>query len=55
MKQFACGDVIPGCETTFTGASTIDILRQVVAHAVEVHGTDDVKEALVNAVTSDDR
>ena len=53
MKQFACGDVIPGCEVTFTGESVKDILEQVVAHAAEAHGLSDLRQALIDAVTPD--
>lgn len=52
MKQFACGDVVPGCGATFTGESEQDILQQVAVHAADAHGITDVGPELVDAVTA---
>lgn len=38
MKQFACGDVVPGCDAEFHGADEAAILADVAVHAVEDHG-----------------
>jgi len=38
MKRFACGDIIPGCDATFTAADDAGILAQTRRHAVEDHG-----------------
>ncbi|MGY1752219.1 DUF1059 domain-containing protein [Blastococcus sp. SYSU D01042] len=38
MKRFACGDIIPGCDATFTAADDAGILAQTRRHAVEGHG-----------------
>ncbi|MGY1813909.1 DUF1059 domain-containing protein [Blastococcus sp. SYSU D00820] len=38
MKTFACGDIIPGCDATFTAADEAGILAQTRRHAVEAHG-----------------
>jgi predicted small metal-binding protein len=38
MKRFACGDIIPGCGTTFTAPDDDGILTQTRRHAVEAHG-----------------
>ncbi|MCA0144945.1 DUF1059 domain-containing protein [Blastococcus sp. LR1] len=38
MKHFACGDIIPGCDATFTAADDDGILVQTRAHAVDAHG-----------------
>ncbi|CAN5806305.1 hypothetical protein BH24ACT15_BH24ACT15_27140 [soil metagenome] len=38
MKHFSCGDVVPGCQATFTGSTDDDVMQQVVAHAEEDHG-----------------
>ncbi|NEK84199.1 DUF1059 domain-containing protein [Blastococcus saxobsidens] len=38
MKSFACGDIIPGCDATFTAADDEGILVQTRRHAVESHG-----------------
>lgn len=52
MKQFACGDVVPGCDARFVGASDDDILSQVAAHAASAHGLTDVSPELVDQVRS---
>jgi predicted small metal-binding protein len=38
MKRFACGDIIPGCESTFTAPDVDGILAQTRRHAVQAHG-----------------
>ena len=52
MKTFACGDVVPGCTTTFTGPDDDAVLAQVAAHAAADHGLTDVSPELVAAVRS---
>ena len=42
MKQFRCGDVVPGCETTIQAESEDQILEQVAEHARDEHGMDEV-------------
>lgn len=49
MKRFRCGDVVPGCESTFTGTEG-DILAAVGAHARHDHGMAAVGPDLVAAV-----
>lgn len=50
MKQFACGDVVPGCDATFAASGDDQILAEVAAHASEVHGLDTVPPELVEQV-----
>jgi predicted small metal-binding protein len=38
VKRFACGDIIPGCESTFSAPDDAGILAQTRRHAVEAHG-----------------
>lgn len=38
VKEFSCGDVVPGCTATFTAQSESDIIVQVEAHARTDHG-----------------
>lgn len=52
MKQFACGDVVPGCDARFVGASEDDILGQVASHAASAHGLTDISTELVDRVRS---
>jgi predicted small metal-binding protein len=50
MKAFACGDVVPGCTTTFTGPDDDAVLTQVAAHATADHGLGTVPPELVEQV-----
>lgn len=50
MKEFACGDVVPGCRAKFHGASNDEILKQVAEHAHADHGMSDVPAEVVSAV-----
>ncbi len=52
MKQFSCGDVVPGCKSSFQGASEDEILGQVAKHAREDHGMTDIPASLVDHVRS---
>jgi predicted small metal-binding protein len=50
MKQFACGDVVPGCDATFTCETDDEILALVGDHAVSDHGITDISDELVTQV-----
>ncbi|MEK6398188.1 MAG: DUF1059 domain-containing protein [Terriglobus sp.] len=50
MKEFHCGDVVPGCKKVFREATEQDILVQVAAHAQQDHGMTDIPAALVEQV-----
>jgi predicted small metal-binding protein len=50
MKQFSCGDVVPGCSRTFTAASEQDILTAVATHAHDDHGLVEIPASLVEQV-----
>lgn len=50
MKQFACGDVVPGCDAVFVGADDAVILGQVAGHASADHGLVEISDELVGAV-----
>jgi predicted small metal-binding protein len=50
MKQFSCGDVVPGCRRTFRGADDAAILTAVAAHAHDDHGLTEIPAALVDQV-----
>ncbi len=52
MKQFTCGDVVPGCQATFTGDSDDAIVGQVAAHAREAHGMAEVPDEVEADVRS---
>ena len=42
MKEFICGDLVPGCETVIRSESEDEIFEQVAVHAREEHGMDEV-------------
>jgi len=42
MKQFKCGDIVPGCETKITAESEDEVLEHVLVHARDDHGMDEV-------------
>lgn len=50
MKQFSCGDVVPGCTAQFHGEANDDILAQVAEHARVDHGMDSVPDEVVQRV-----
>lgn len=52
MKQFSCGDVVPGCSRTFRGTSERAILSAVAAHAGADHGLMELPDSLVRQVRS---
>ena len=52
MKAFACGDVIPGCNASFTASDEDGIFGQIGPHALEAHGVAEPTPELVAAVRS---
>lgn len=42
VKEFNCGELVPGCEAVFHGESDQEILDQVAVHAREQHAMDEV-------------
>jgi predicted small metal-binding protein len=52
MKRFSCSDVVPDCDATFEAPDEEGILRQVIVHAREVHGMDEVPPELTDAVVA---
>lgn len=49
MKQFACGDVIPGCVRVFRGPEE-QVLAEVAEHARADHGLLIIPDTLVTRV-----
>jgi predicted small metal-binding protein len=47
MKQFACGDIVPGCTEQYQLPSEEAILAAVARHARDVHGLDDIPEDMI--------
>ncbi|MGY2126901.1 DUF1059 domain-containing protein [Blastococcus sp. SYSU DS0617] len=52
MKRFACGDVIPGCNATFTAADEDGIFAQCMPHGAAEHGITEVTPELQATVRS---
>jgi predicted small metal-binding protein len=50
MKQFCCGDVVPGCTARFRGASDQEILTAVAEHAQRDHGMTEIPASVVTLV-----
>jgi predicted small metal-binding protein len=50
MKEFRCGELVPGCAATFEGATDDEILAQVRDHARDEHGMDEVPPEVVDKV-----
>ena len=50
MKEFRCGEIVPGCDARFEGASEEEILEQVAVHAREEHGMDEVPPDVADSV-----
>ncbi|MDQ3308394.1 MAG: DUF1059 domain-containing protein [Actinomycetota bacterium] len=52
--ELACGDVMPGCDATFSAESEDELLAEVGPHAAEAHGiteiTPDVLESVKGAI-----
>src|SRR5690606_35271906 len=55
MKQFSCGDVVPGCTAKFTADTEQDLLGEIAAHAKHGHGITDLTPELVSAVRNEIR
>ena len=52
MKQFACGDIVPGCPEEYRRDSDEAILAVVAEHAREVHGLDEIPDDMIAEVRS---
>ncbi len=49
VYEFACGDVMDGCDAVFRGTRD-DIMVHVVEHANEAHGIEQVTPEVASAV-----
>ena len=52
MKEFRCGDVVPGCTAQFKAEDDAGILTQVAQHAQRDHGMSTIPDALIDHVRS---
>jgi predicted small metal-binding protein len=52
MKQFRCGDVVPGCPHVMRGEREEELFEQISSHAREAHGMDEVPPEVVDTIRS---
>jgi len=52
MKQFRCGDVVPGCQWVTRSEDEQEMLERIGAHAREEHGMDEVPPEVVDEIHS---
>ena len=50
MKQFKCGDVVPGCQWVARSEDEQELFEEIHAHAREEHGMDEVPPEVVDAI-----
>jgi predicted small metal-binding protein len=50
VKSFACGDVVPGCESRWVCSTEDEILVSVASHAAAAHGLTELSPELVHSV-----
>ena len=50
MKQFKCGDVVPGCEWVTRNEDETSCSRRSTSHARDAHGMDEVPPEVVDAI-----
>lgn len=50
MKQFCCGDVVPGCKATFRAETEQDLFAKIAVHAKNDHGLLEIPAALIAQV-----
>lgn len=50
MREFRCGEIVPGCDAAFRGQTDDEILERVEVHAREEHGMDKVPPEVVDTI-----
>ncbi|MGV3564970.1 MAG: DUF1059 domain-containing protein [Nocardioides sp.] len=50
--QLACGDVMPGCPTTFSESSRDALMSAVAGHAAQEHGITEITPEVAEAVSA---
>jgi predicted small metal-binding protein len=50
MKEFRCGELVPGCGAAFHGDSDHEILQQITVHARDEHGMPEVPDEVVDTI-----
>ena len=50
MKQFSCGDVVPGCTWVVQRDAEEELWPEISSHAHEAHGMDEVPPDVVDMI-----
>ena len=50
MKQFNCGEVVPGCQWVARGEAEEELWVEISSHARDAHGMDEVPPEVVDAI-----
>lgn len=50
MKQFACANVVDGCDGVVTGETEDEVMVAVGQHAADAHGITDISDDLAQQV-----
>jgi predicted small metal-binding protein len=50
MREFRCGEIVPGCAAAFQGETDDEILERVEVHAREEHGMDRIPVEVVDTI-----
>jgi predicted small metal-binding protein len=50
MKQFKCGDVVPGCQWVTRSEDEKVLFEEIHSHARDAHGMDEVPPEVVDAI-----
>jgi predicted small metal-binding protein len=50
MKQFRCGDVVPGCQWVTRSEDEKELFKDIHSHARDAHGMDEVPPEVVDAI-----
>ena len=50
MKEFRCGELVPGCEARFESESEDELLERIADHARDEHGMPEVPPEIVDKI-----
>jgi predicted small metal-binding protein len=50
MKQFKCGDVVPGCDWVTRSEDEAALFEEIHSHARQTHGMDEVPQEVVDKI-----
>jgi predicted small metal-binding protein len=50
MKQFKCGDVVPGCQWVTRSEDEKELFEEIHSHARDAHGMDEVPPEVLDAI-----